>query len=586
MTGEFKLRDWHVEPSKNRISRGGSAQALQPRLMNVLVHLARASHEVVSADELLDAHWPSRSAESSNLHRVITKLRSKLGDRANAKTGTEQYVETVPKRGYRIADSCPVVWTDGAANTSAEPTLAVLPFSDFNAPADQAYFGEGLAEELLNMLVQVPGLQVRARSSSFRFRDTSTGVAEIADALDVIYLLDGSVRRSGKRIRVTVQLIYCPTDDQLWSERFDEEVDDVLDVQERIAAAILGELDVHLNQGLKIQAPTDMRAHEYLLGAMRALDRKGFRSARELTEKSLTLDDRYCPAWVTLAETFATELFFGGDAPSLAPRLIEAVDRAAELDPSNYLIRLRRSEIRFFVARDFQGAVNDMHALMTRYPGDSRIYASYSFMLSTLAKYDEAGEVASRRIMQDPLNPLAHIDAATIALSSRQTSQAGPHLQRAAELGRRVPLLLAYVAAGEGDESTFHALLSEPEINWRPVSHYKDIIRIAWAHLHRNEPVEPLISEYKKTDAFHFPINHWQIHVIEENLDTAFAEFDQVLASANWNAMRDARGFSWEREAYRAFYDDTRFQQALEKHGLDDAALNRVNVPPLPFAEI
>ena len=121
--------------------------------MQVLVHLAEAEHEVVTANDLLNSHWPSPAAEASNLQRVITRLWSKLGDTA----ATSSYIETNSKRGYRIADSCPIGWAHPQGNVAAEPTLAVLPCTNLGDSQDQDHFGDGLAKELVNILVKVEG---------------------------------------------------------------------------------------------------------------------------------------------------------------------------------------------------------------------------------------------------------------------------------------------------------------------------------------------------------------------------------------------------------------------------------------------
>src|SRR5690606_33240598 len=118
------------------------------------------------------------------------------------------------------------------------PSLAVLPFVDLSPDADQAWFADGLAEEILNLLARIPGLRVIARTSSFSFRDTSVDVRQVRERLGVTHVLEGSVRKAGDRVRVTAQLIDARTSAHLWSATYDRELRDVLDVQAAIAAAI------------------------------------------------------------------------------------------------------------------------------------------------------------------------------------------------------------------------------------------------------------------------------------------------------------------------------------------------------------
>lgn len=249
-----------------------------------------------------------------------------------------------------VAVAVAVVWArvspdiDGAGssvNSSADKSIAVLPFIDMSPTGDQAYFGDGIAEELINELTRLEGLRVASRSSSFAFREEAIDLRSIGEALNVTTVLEGSVRKDGDRIRVTAQLINSADGYHLWSKTFDRELEGIFAIQDEIATAVGGALGVRLGVGT-VNAflgagTTNVEAYETYL---RGLSTPIFGSATErmrLFERAVELDQEYAAAWAALGLTVASTMWTSPveEAPQILDRAIPILNKAVELEPDS-----------------------------------------------------------------------------------------------------------------------------------------------------------------------------------------------------------------------------------------------------------
>ena len=353
----FTLGPWTVLPLESRLHDGEDSRRVQPKSMDVLLCLAEARGEVVERDELLRQVWGDRAVTDEPLTRCIGELRRALGD----SSAERAYIETIPKRGYRLmkpaeplappppeperADEPPAspvpvsrtrkvlvalgllllaVLLEVSIERSLEPgpseeepapiaadiverSIAVLPFTDMSATQDQEYMGDGVAEELLNLLARIRDLRVISRSSTFSLKGSQIDIREVARRFGVAYVLEGSVRTSGDRIRITAQLIDGLTDTHIWSEEYERELDDVFAIQDEIAAAVVGKLQITLLGEPPRSRPTDPRAYAVFLQA-RALHEQpvgdSMQRAVELYKAAVEIDPEYVPAWVWLAAAY------------------------------------------------------------------------------------------------------------------------------------------------------------------------------------------------------------------------------------------------------------------------------------------
>ncbi|GAA0756719.1 winged helix-turn-helix domain-containing protein [Ideonella azotifigens] len=282
----FRLGDWQVDPATDRLWRGGEATPLDSRAMAMLAHLASRPGEVVSIDELLSAAWADVVVSQDSVYQAITTLRRALGD----STREPSYIATVPRRGYRLiaavgpvepapravaaAEAAPAVasgpppspapaahqgrkaarlvsalailllaLTLGLAwwapwHSAPGTSVAVMPFLDLTNAMDEEPFADGMTEQLIESLAHLPGVRVPSRTSTFFYKDKQATIPEIAHALDVAYVLEGSVRKSGQTLRVTARLVRASDATQLWSETYDRQATDVLAIQDDIAAKV------------------------------------------------------------------------------------------------------------------------------------------------------------------------------------------------------------------------------------------------------------------------------------------------------------------------------------------------------------
>jgi len=342
---DFRLGEHTVRVREGRLLGPGGEVRLEPRVMDVLACLAARAGEVVTRSELVDAVWPRAVGADESLTRCISSLRQALGDDRSK----PRYLETVPKRGYRlVAEVAPLSGieahdappADEPAPQAPPRSIAVLPFANLSDDPRNEYFGDGLAEELLGALSKIDGLRVAARTSAFAFKDRNEDAREIADRLNVAVLLEGSVRRAGERVRVAVQLVNAADGYQLWSERYDRELEDIFAIQEEIAHNIVRALEVTLSpreqRAMQFTGVRDVHAYEYYLRGRTYFHRFGARNlefASQTFQHALDIDPEFARAWAGLADCESFAYMYYESSKARSERALDASRRAVELAP-------------------------------------------------------------------------------------------------------------------------------------------------------------------------------------------------------------------------------------------------------------
>jgi TolB-like protein/tetratricopeptide (TPR) repeat protein len=301
-----------------------------------------------------------------------------------------------------------------AAGATAGPSIAVLPFADLSEKHDQEYFADGVAEEILNELAHVEGLRVPGRTSSFWFRGKNVEPAEIGRKLNVANLLQGSVRRSGNRVRVTAQIVNVADGGHLWSETFNRDQADIFAVQDQVAAAVVAALKVKLLGGVPGKPggrPANIEAYEqYLLGRRLMGERSpaSIQGAREAFERAVALDAGYAPAQAGLAQALRDSAGFLAATPeevdqftSLGPA---AADRAIALDPSLADGYVARAGHRLSYSWDWEGSLRDLEHAIALGSRDASAMREYAYTLAALGRMPEALAAVRRGIEMDPLS--------------------------------------------------------------------------------------------------------------------------------------------------------------------------------------
>jgi eukaryotic-like serine/threonine-protein kinase len=359
------------------------------------------------------------------------------------------------------------VFGEKATGSSAEaqPSIAVLPFVNMSGDKEQEYFSDGLAEEIINALVQIPGLKVTARTSAFAFKGKQEDIRKIAEVLGVANILEGSVRRSGNRIRVTAQLIAAADGNHIWSERYDREMTDVFQIQDEISQAISAKLRVRLSGA----SPTIKRYTEnleaynlYLKGRyfqFSNMTRESLAKSKECYEQAIAIDPNYALAWFGLADFYFILSALGVMPPKLANKECrKAALKALELDETlaeahAVIALLRANEF------DWKGAELEFRRALDLNPKSTSVLTVYSgYYLLPLMRLDEAIATSQKALELDPLSPLMHTNLGSLYSVARQWDRALEQLQNALELDPNYALThtrlgFNYVAAGKSDEA-------------------------------------------------------------------------------------------------------------------------------------
>jgi TolB-like protein/Tfp pilus assembly protein PilF len=458
-------------------------------------------------------------------------------------------------------------------------SIAVLPFANRSASADDEYFSDGLADELLNVLARIKGLRVTARSSAFTFKGKQATAAEIGRALNVATLLDGSVRKSGSRIRVSVQLVDVADSSHLWSETYDRTLEDIFAVQDDIAQSVVKELrttllgeeaDSDASGAVKVDVAqaakgrgTDPEAHRLLLLARHLLNRftrEDVSKATGYLKEALARDPEYALAWAELGRAQSMEADLHHVPPSEGyARAREATKRALALAPDLPEGLAVMAWIQLVCDLDYRGAEASYARALELAPGSANVLRGACAMASALGRHEEAIDLARRALEQDPLSaPSYHnLGAALDAADRLEESEAA--LRKELELAPqgRATLSLALLALGRGEEALEEAVREqdEPFRLWALA-----VIHHALGHPPESEAaLEDLVEKYAGDSAFQIAeirAARGEVNPAFEWLERAYAQRDPGLG-----ALKISRRL-------RPLHDDPRWGVLLRKLGL------------------
>ena len=329
------------------------------------------------------------------------------------------------------------------ATAGADASVAVLPFTNMSADADNEYFGDGMAEEITNALAQVPGLRVAARTSAFAFKGKSHDLRAIGDKLNVAAVLEGSVRRAGNRIRITAQLIDVSDGLHLWSERFDREMTDIFAIQDEIATAIASRLAAALRGGsagsLVRPSTSNLDAYELYLRARSLVKQRGVAllSAVDLLERAVALDPAFAPALAQLAHALILSSFWGLTPPDrMTARAQWAAKAALEHDPGLVTAHTASALVATCIQFDPDAATAAWNRALAIDPWDpdARVMRAAFDLCYARGAFDEAVAEVRLVIERDPLSAIAHTQLSVIMSFAGRYDEALREAQRAREL--------------------------------------------------------------------------------------------------------------------------------------------------------
>jgi TolB-like protein/class 3 adenylate cyclase/Tfp pilus assembly protein PilF len=442
-----------------------------------------------------------------------------------------------------------------------QASIAILPFENMSADPDNEYFADGLAEEILNALADVPGLKVAARTSSFSFKDKDVDIPTIAAALGVRTVLEGSVRKSGDRVRITAQLVNAEDGLHLWSDTYDRDLDDIFIVQEEIARAIVEALEVRLATGAAlVERPTENRqAHEeYLRGRFLWSQRtpESFRAAVEHLERAVELDSDFALAWTGLADAYYN--LAGGWEKGR-----EAAEHALELDPN-----LGQAHIALgtYHASKFEWAAADeaFRRGLELDPRYSRGHLDYAYFLAPQGRLEEALEHARIAVELDPLALNIGRGYAWILMYAGRYEEALAVADGVSELDPNFATNVAvyaliYTVQGRWRDATEAAVRFAELYGWNP-----EAMRRAMAAMERHaKEGRPAPIPSDLGEAFVGPFYEVGPLVMLGQPDSAMAILERMYEDGNPQLQR-AGIEPW----FAPLHDDPRFVALLDKIGL------------------
>lgn len=327
-----------------------------------------------------------------------------------------------------------------------QPSIAVLPFANMSADKENEYFSDGLAEEILNLLAKMPGLKVIARTSSFAFRGKEQDVRRIAETLGVSNVLEGSVRRSGPRLRVTAQLINASDGYHLWSQRYDREMADVFDLQDEIAQAIASALQVKLSgtPAPLVKYKPSLPAYEALLKARHyreSLQPDLLPRAKECFEQAIALDPEFALAHCEYGIYFMLMAVLGGLAANQAWSMVRSqAQKVLELDPSLPEGHAMLGAVSAFLEYDWKEAERRFRLAVARDPVSIIVRLYHSLYLLLIGRPAEAVQQAEFGLQEDPLNLLLRVNRASYLAAAGRPEDAAEGYREILELNPSIAL--------------------------------------------------------------------------------------------------------------------------------------------------
>jgi len=479
----FALEALRIEPLTGRVTGPGGREKLDPKVMDVLVQMAGHAGQVVLRDDLLTRLWPNVVVTDDALTRCFYELRRQLS-RAGGDDRYRALIETVPKRGYRLNAAIAPMESPAAVAEAASPgarlqnrqswwiavgsaaalvaiaaglylwrspqiadapaaapephSIAVMPFLDMSAEGNQGYLSDGVTEEILNKLSQSKNLRVISRTSSFALRNETLDVPRIAARLNVSYVLEGSLRRSGERVRITAQLIDASTNSHIWSQTYDRSLEDLFAVQDEIAASVATALQVTLagkKPGERI--PSNIQAYEHFLQGQFFYKRRSpgdiERSVSQY-QQAVALDPTFARAWAALAGGYALQAFEISPPPAeLRERQGEAAQKAVSLDPSLAVAHARLAQYYNLTQRRELGD-RELRIAVSLDPNDLLVLGYAASDASWKGDAARAVRIMRQSVAQDPLSFVTRANYAIFLFANGELDKALTECRRALEL--------------------------------------------------------------------------------------------------------------------------------------------------------
>lgn len=415
---QFRFENHTLDRNLRELTRGGTPVPMQPQVFDLLVYLVEQRGRVVSKDDLIAKVWGDRIVSDSALNSRINAARKALGDDGEA----QRLIKTVPRKGFRFVgevleqDPAPVtaapVQATPARAAPDRPAIAVLAFENMSDDPEQEYFCDGISEDILTALSKVRWFLVIARNSSFTYKGRAVHIREIADELGVGYVVEGSVRKAGDRVRITAQLNDATTGSHIWAEHYDRELGDVFAVQDEITNAIVAAIEPQIyaaeNFHARRKQPASLDAWDLLMRALShywRITRQDHLMAQQQLEQAIAIDPDYGHALSLLAASHMFGVHLGwAELAKAAPIAERAALAAVRSDHEDPWAHTALGSV-YFSTRRLDDALSEFEQALALNPNFSVAQGYYALALSYAGRSNESYEAAQRAIRLSPRDP-------------------------------------------------------------------------------------------------------------------------------------------------------------------------------------
>lgn len=501
-----------LDPDRRELTRGAEVIAIGPLVFDLLAHLVRNRERVVSKDDLLDAVWGGRIVSESTLTSHINAVRKAIGD-----SGEEQrLIRTIARKGFRfVADVREMEASEGLPDLPAsagpeemaasplalpdKPSIAVLPFQNMSGDPEQEYFADGVVEDIVTALSRLRWLFVIARNSSFTYKGRAVDVKQVGRELGVGYVLEGSVRRAANRVRITGQLIDATTGAHLWAERFEGTLDDIFELQDQVAASVVGAMAPQLERAeierAQRTSTTSLNAYDCYLRGLADLQRgsrEAIDEALPLFEQAIELDPEFASAYGMAAWCYFWRKVNGWmtDRAQEVAEGARLARLAVELGRDDAVALTRGGHALSHLTGDLDAGIALLDRAVVLNPNLAAAWFLGGYLRVWHGEADAAIEHFTRAMRLSPLDPEMYRMQAGIAVAHLFAGRFDAASSWAEKAFTNLPsfLMVGCIIAAS------HALADRPEQAQRAMEHLRGLdpsLRISnmkdWLPIHRSE---------------------------------------------------------------------------------------------------
>jgi TolB-like protein/tetratricopeptide (TPR) repeat protein len=550
MSTSVRFGAFEVDLEGRRLLKRGVPITLREQSFQVLAALIERAGEIVTREELRRRLWSSDTFVDFEvaLNSAVSRLRDALGDSANSPS----VIETIPKRGYRFV--VPI---------AKPPAVAVMPFVNQTTDAKDECFSDGLTDELINVLSRIDGLRVTPRSVVFRFKGQRWDARQVGRELGVEAVLEGSIWRSGDRIRITVNLVGLKDGFNLWAQRFDNSLGDLFGIQDEVCAAVAKVLHVRLAAAIQKSRPSNVKAYvQYLKGAYLLKKRRpdDVRSAFEYLQEAIRLEPGYAEPYYGAAMFYNVSAAFGALPPHTAlPEAENLLSKGLALDENSAMLHSTLGMLRMYQWRWSESEQAHRRAISLE-PTNAFPHMAYPILCSLIGRHDEALSHAGKAVELDPLDLMTNFRLVQANYYARRYEEAVRTGRIAIELTPDSPythfyLALSLAAVGSKEEAWETANLGKRLNDRLPLGEgYFGYVAGVLGHIvEARSVVTELETRRERGYSPALPIAWTYLGLGEttsalEWLETALAEREPYLGSLKvfpgYDAIRDQGGFT------------------------------------------